>query len=341
MNGNGSGKPNDDELARSAGQRERDAERAASNADQTASSADQTLSDSDQTGSERDEGDAASDQVASDEDQASADREHHPSQDAVAEQAYEAARIARTEGTIRRLASHVSRSMTAGLRAVTADQRDATALERDAVARRRDARSKAAEQAIVASDAPILEKFERLRARAAADRRQAAEDRARAAAERARLEAELHTAHLDELTGAYRREIGTLALTHEIARARRSKGSFVLAFVDVDCLKRVNDRKGHAAGDAVLRALVSHMRSNLRSFDPVVRYGGDEFVAGLGGIDVAEAARRFATIDRSVREEVGVGISVGLAAIQPDETLDDVAARADAALLEAKAKLAE
>ena len=89
------------------------------------------------------------------------------------------------------------------------------------------------------------------RARAAAYSAKAALDRAGAARERALLEAELLSAHLDDLTGAYRREIGTLALTLEIDRARRADGRFILAFVDVDDLKLVNDRYGHAAGDRV------------------------------------------------------------------------------------------
>ncbi len=157
-----------------------------------------------------------------------------------------------------------------------------------------------------------------------------------AALERARLEAELNSAHLDDLTGAYRREIGALALTHEIDRARRGDGRFVIAFVDIDGMKQVNDRDGYAAGDQVLKTLVWHMRSNLRSFDPVVRYGGDEFIAGLSGVAIEEVGRRFATIDQSVRSAVGVGISVGLAELEPDETLDQLTARADAALLVAK-----
>ena len=101
-------------------------------------------------------------------------------------------------------------------------------------------------------------------------------------------------------------------------------------------MKLVNDRDGHAAGDHVLKTLVWTIRSNLRSFDPVVRYGGDEFVCGLGGADLDEVERRFDQIDRSVRDEVGVGISVGLAALAADETLDELTARADLSLLDAK-----
>ncbi len=78
------------------------------------------------------------------------------------------------------------------------------------------------------------------------------------------------------------------------------------------------------------------MRSHLRSFDPIVRFGGDEFVCGLGGADVEEVERRFDLIGRSVAGDVGVGFSVGLASLAEGETLDELTARADAALLLAK-----
>ena len=341
MDGHGSGNPEHDRLARLAARRSRGAERTAADADQGTSDLDQTLSDEDRTASERDDTDATRDQLASDDDQTLADHQLPRDPDEPAIAAYEASRLARELGTIHRLASHANRSMTSSLRDTTADARDASADDRDEVARRRDARAQAVEQAIVASDAPILEKFERLRARAAADRHRAAKDRAEAARERVRLEVELHSAHLDELTGAHRREMGTLALQHELERAQRAQERFVIAFIDVDGMKKVNDGQGHAAGDHVLQTLVWHMRSNLRSFDPVVRYGGDEFVAGLGGICLEDAARRFTSIDRSVRGELGVGISVGLAELEPDETLERLTARADAALLEAKSQRGE
>lgn len=176
------------------------------------------------------------------------------------------------------------------------------------------------------------------RARAAADRERASMDRANAARERARLEAELRSAHLDELTGAYRREMGRLALSNEIDRARRSDGRFVLAFVDVDRLKLVNDNEGHAAGDRVLQTVVREIRARLRSFDPIIRYGGDEFVCGLGGTDLAEAERRFDSIGVAIDTDAKIGISVGLAALAADDTPDQLTERADAAMLEVKAR---
>jgi diguanylate cyclase (GGDEF)-like protein len=222
------------------------------------------------------------------------------------------------------------------LRVKTAAGRDATATARDEAARRRDIRAQAIDRSIDTSDSPLAQKLAQVRARAAADRASAAQDRAEAALERARLEAELDSAHLDALTGVFRREMGRLALTHEIDRARRGDGRFVIAFVDVDGLKSVNDRDGHAAGDRVLRTLASTLRSSLRSFDPIVRYGGDEFVCGLVGADLDQVERRFDAIGRSVQNEVGVGISVGLAALASGETLDQLTARADAALLDAR-----
>ncbi len=319
----------------SAARRARELEHAASD-DQTASDTDQTQSDSDQTASERDDDAASKDQAASDSDQASADREH-ASGEPPSDDTYRATRAARETGTMGRLATHTERSMTAKLRGETSDVRDSSARERDGLSTRREALARSAEQAILASDASALEKFERLRAQAAADRLRAAQDRAKAAAERLRLQAEIHSAHLDELTGAYRREMGTLALQHEIERAKRAKDVFALAFVDVDGMKHVNDTEGHPAGDHVLKTLVEHMRTHLRSYDPVMRYGGDEFVVGLGGMSTDEATRRFAMIDRALRNEVGVGITVGIAALEPEETLESLTERADAALLAAKA----
>jgi diguanylate cyclase (GGDEF)-like protein len=190
----------------------------------------------------------------------------------------------------------------------------------------------------------LLRQLEALRAQAATDRARAAEDRARAALdreraarERARLEAELLAAHLDELTGVYRREMGRLAITHEIGRARRSNAPFVLAFVDVDELKTINDRDGHAAGDHVLQTVARAMQARLRSFDPIMRYGGDEFVCGLGSADLAEAERRFADIQSAIEAAAGVQISVGFAELEPGDTEEGLTGRADAAMRGVKA----
>jgi PleD family two-component response regulator len=82
--------------------------------------------------------------------------------------------------------------------------------------------------------------------------------------------------------------------------------------------------------------LAATLRSNLRSFDPIVRYGGDEFVCGLGGVDPEGVERRFGAIDQELQDAAGVGITVGLASLLPNDTLDKLIARADAALLDGK-----
>jgi GGDEF domain-containing protein len=78
------------------------------------------------------------------------------------------------------------------------------------------------------------------------------------------------------------------------------------------------------------------MRANLRSYDPIVRFGGDEFVCGIASVDPDEVQHRIGVIDQSLRHATGVGITAGLAALTSNESLDELTERADAALLEAK-----
>jgi diguanylate cyclase (GGDEF)-like protein len=135
------------------------------------------------------------------------------------------------------------------------------------------------------------------------------------------------------LTGALARGRGLLDLRREIARARRSDGRLVLAFVDVDGLKPINDLQGHAAGDALLRDVAAALRTALRSYDLVVRYGGDEFLCALTGTDAEGARRRFDEVARRLTERTeGASVSVGLAALENPDTLEELIGRADAAL---------
>lgn len=174
------------------------------------------------------------------------------------------------------------------------------------------------------------------RARAASDRRRSAGDRNRATLVIEGLEADLEAAQVDPLTGALGRERGELALQDEVDRARRGDGQFILAFIDVDDLKGLNDRDGHAAGDEALRALVSAMRANFRSFDPIVRYGGDEFVCGVGGVGTGDVECRLEMIRIDLKRDRQVGFSVGLASLTGTESLDEIVSRADVQLLAAK-----
>ncbi|MCJ7709470.1 MAG: GGDEF domain-containing protein [Chloroflexi bacterium] len=181
-------------------------------------------------------------------------------------------------------------------------------------------------------------RLEQLRERAALERACAdSERRHAAAAARARFQEELHGSHLDDLTSACRRETQWHALALEVDRSSRGDGRFVLAFLDIDGLKGINERAGHAAGDHVLRTLAATLRSSLRSFDPIVRFGDDRFLCGIGGVDAGEVERRLAATQRSLHADTGASFSIGLAVLAPGETLEQLTARADARLLDAEA----
>jgi diguanylate cyclase (GGDEF)-like protein len=115
--------------------------------------------------------------------------------------------------------------------------------------------------------------------------------------QRGARDAALRLSSLDSLTGLYNRTFFFGALEQEIARSDRSGRGFCLVMLDLDELKDVNDRHGHHAGDAVLRAVAETVRNGVRRIDIAARYGGDEFVALLpetdptGGWVVAEKIR--------------------------------------------------
>jgi diguanylate cyclase (GGDEF)-like protein len=115
--------------------------------------------------------------------------------------------------------------------------------------------------------------------------------------------------------------------------ARRTNQSLIVAFVDVDHLKEINDSRGHAAGDRILIEVASALRANLRAYDLVIRYGGDEFVVTISGLTVADAAKRFAAVSTALGEAPERGsVSIGLAELQPEDLPEELVARADAAL---------
>jgi diguanylate cyclase (GGDEF)-like protein len=266
---------------------------------------------------------------------------------------HELSRAERVQGTLDRHAATLARSQVsserddqANQRDEVAQQRDRVADERDRVAEENDREMKRASEDLGRDDpraARAIAALAEMRDRAAAQRMQAATDRTRAArdreaaaADREHLLAELERAHLDDLTGAYRRGMGESTLVNEIERSRRADQALVLAYIDCDRLKDVNDREGHAAGDALLRDLVALLRSKLRPYDPVVRWGGDEFVCTVSDADVATARSRFEEIRQALAQDEGAAVTVGLAVLEAGDTLETLIARADAALLEAR-----
>ncbi|MDQ3889537.1 MAG: GGDEF domain-containing protein [Actinomycetota bacterium] len=252
------------------------------------------------------------------------------------------------------------REVVSTMRDQTAAERLKTAEERDRAAELRDRRAEAwdrlarlhdLEDDTGASREDVLLRAQRDRRRAAADRARAADDRRRAAedrAEAARDRAEAHSRHMDaaealvaamkdELTGAWTRGAGLAAVSRELERAHRTGAKLVLAFIDVDGLKEVNDSDGHVAGDAVLRLVGHTIRSYVRAYDVVVRYGGDELLCAMPNVTAADATRRLREIAGAVTTaHTDRSITFGVAEAEPTDTLQELVVRADAALLAAR-----
>ncbi len=146
---------------------------------------------------------------------------------------------------------------------------------------------------------------------------------------------------LDPLTGLLNRN----ALEQRLAEldGGAAKGlSHALLLCDVDHFKRVNDRLGHATGDAVLQEIAYTMRAVLRAGDSIYRVGGEEILVVLPGARKEDAVAVAERLRQAVRRRqlvgVSVTISVGVAVSRPSGVdTDDLVARADAALYEAKA----
>jgi diguanylate cyclase (GGDEF)-like protein len=126
-------------------------------------------------------------------------------------------------------------------------------------------------------------------------------------------------------------------VSRELDRAKRTGTTLVLAFVDVDGLKEVNDSEGHLAGDALLQRVGETVRANVRPYDVIVRFGGDEFVCAMPNISAGEARARFERIAAALAAaRAHHSVTFGIAAAEPQESLKALLARADADLLEAR-----
>jgi diguanylate cyclase (GGDEF)-like protein len=318
--------------------------------DRAASDCDQTVSDQDQTWSDHDATASESDQRSADEDQHASDHDFAAGGDAVI---HHRSALARQRSRRDRGAVSVLRDETAAERLRTAEDRDRAAALRDRGAERRDALARLhdLQEDADASREDVALRARRHRARAAADRAKAADDRARAAADRqeaARERAEalrnrtetaarLQLAAIDDLTGAWTRKLGLAEISRELERAHRTGSGLVLAFIDVDGLKEVNDSQGHLAGDGLLQLLGETLRANVRPYDVIVRYGGDELVCAMPSLNAPEARARFEKIAAVLTAaNAEHSVTFGLAEAEPADDLQGLIARADADLLEAR-----
>ena len=147
----------------------------------------------------------------------------------------------------------------------------------------------------------------------------------------------------DALTGLLNRRALTLLLQREAGRLRRFGETYALLMVDIDHFKSINDRHGHAAGDAALVQLAQVLRGAAREIDHVARLGGEEFCLLLPHSERDGAMSLAARVHAAVREapwdrfERPVTVSVGVAvALSGDEAPQAVLERADHALYRAK-----
>ncbi len=153
----------------------------------------------------------------------------------------------------------------------------------------------------------------------------------------------------DALTGLNNRRWMEDFFTREIARSQLNKQSTVMAVVDIDHFSEFNNQFGHLVGDLALGAVAEVLVGHFRTDDLIARYGGDEFVVLLPGIDLAEArsiAERVRsalvsaskTLATTVTDCTGITVSIGMAAMGGEDTLESLIMRADKALYRAKEK---
>ncbi len=162
------------------------------------------------------------------------------------------------------------------------------------------------------------------------------------AALRGRLEGEELLARTDALTRIANRRAFFETTALEIERARRTQRPLSLAYVDCDGFKDVNDRLGHAQGDALLATVAQTLQANLRAVDSVARLGGDEFGILLPETDGEETAALLARVHAALLSSMAahdwpVGFSAGAATfLLPPGSVDEIVARADALMYAAK-----
>lgn len=149
----------------------------------------------------------------------------------------------------------------------------------------------------------------------------------------------------DGLTGLYNRTRLDTILSEQLARFKRHDRPFCLLMIDIDYFKTINDKLGHIVGDRILVAVASVLLKSIRTIDYAARFGGDEFMVILtetnsgAAIKTAERIRTAASAAcLSFKEHpIQITLSIGIAQSRHDDiTPNDLIARADAALYEAK-----
>jgi diguanylate cyclase (GGDEF)-like protein/PAS domain S-box-containing protein len=170
-------------------------------------------------------------------------------------------------------------------------------------------------------------------------------DASRILEERKRVQVLEQAALIDPLTGVGNRRFGEMVLQDRLSSLDRYGLAFGIVLADVDRFKQINDKHGHAAGDAALRMVASTLRHSIRASDVVARWGGDEFLIVLTGCLGPELEKHAQKMRRLVEEsgtEVSTGIvkvTVSMGAVSVPSasvTSEKLVARADMLLYQAK-----
>ena len=161
---------------------------------------------------------------------------------------------------------------------------------------------------------------------------------------RDKLEQQRNKALLDPLTGLPNRAAWSERLVLEHVRSQQTGNGLLLAILDLDHFKSINDTFGHQAGDKVLKIIANVLRKGLRGDDFIARFGGEEFALLMPGSDLGGGSRLLERLRAAVEqcpfhfkgERVSVTMSAGVAVFKPGENASQVLKRADQALYRAK-----
>jgi diguanylate cyclase len=161
---------------------------------------------------------------------------------------------------------------------------------------------------------------------------------------REHLEEQRQKALVDPLTGLPNRAAWSERLDHEVKQWQQHGNTLLLAMLDLDHFKRINDNYGHLAGDKVLKIIASVLRKRLRGTDFIARFGGEEFVLLMPSTVPSAGLKLLESLRASIEacpfhfkgEPVTITVSIGMSAFRPGEHGDQVLKRADQALYRAK-----
>ena len=161
---------------------------------------------------------------------------------------------------------------------------------------------------------------------------------------REHLEEQRQKALIDPLTGLPNRAAWEERLEHEVAQWQTHGNPLLIAMLDLDHFKRINDGYGHLAGDKVLKIIATQLRKRLRPTDFIARFGGEEFVLLIPNTPLATGLQLAEKLRTAIEacpfhfkgEPVTITVSIGLSAFRVGDRSDHVLKRADEALYRAK-----